>query len=60
VAEYRYAVVTCPHCRKAFIIVTRWKKRVRCRHCGRSFTPDLSRTSLFRTREEAARQLYRR
>ena len=58
--ECRYAVVTCPHCRKAFIILARWRRRVRCRFCGRSFAPDFSRASLFRTREEAVRQLYRR
>ena len=56
--EYRYAVVTCPHCRKQFIILLRWRKRVRCRFCGRSFKPDVSKASLFRTRDEAARRLY--
>jgi len=60
VGEHKYAVVTCPHCRKAMIVLTRWKKRVRCRHCGRNFAPDYSKASLFRTREGAARQLYRR
>jgi len=59
VADYRYAVVFCPRCGKGFVIVIRWR-RVRCRHCGKAFTPNYSRASLYRTREEAVRQLSRR
>jgi uncharacterized protein YbaR (Trm112 family) len=55
VRDHGYAVVTCPSCRRSFIVVTRWTKRVRCRYCGRAFEVDLSRRVLFRSREEALR-----
>jgi PHP family Zn ribbon phosphoesterase len=53
--DHKYAVVTCPSCKRSFVIVARWTKRVRCRYCGRSFEVDLERRVLFKRREEALR-----
>ncbi len=51
----RYAVVTCPSCRKSFVISTRWTKAVRCRYCGRRIKVDLSRRVWFEDLEMAKR-----
>jgi PHP family Zn ribbon phosphoesterase len=53
--NHKYAVVTCPSCKRSFVIVARWTKRVRCRYCGSLVKVDLSRRVLFRSREEALR-----
>jgi len=53
--DHKYAVVTCPRCLRSFVIVTRWRKRVRCRYCGAAVKVDLARRALFREREDAVR-----
>ena len=53
--DHRYAVVTCPKCAKSFLIVTRWRRRVRCRYCGATVKVDLSRRTLYKRREDAVR-----
>jgi len=55
--DHKYALVTCPFCRRSFVIVTRWRKKVKCRYCGRSVEVDLARRVLFREREDAVRRL---
>jgi len=52
-----YAVVTCPKCKKSFIIKAHWKW-VRCRYCGMRFKPQFIAT--YKRIEDAQRALKRR
>jgi protein-arginine kinase activator protein McsA len=52
-----YAIVTCPKCKKSFIVKVHWK-RVRCRYCGASFKPSF--VAVYKRIEDAQRVLKRR
>jgi protein-arginine kinase activator protein McsA len=49
-----YAVVTCPGCKRSFIIKAHWK-RVQCRYCGMRFKPQF--IAVYKRIEDAQRAL---